>query len=754
MANNVGERNSMLPTSAGTTMELSTGTESEGDREETSLFTLMARVPTLKQAIDSSDVDNYRETSARFLLWCHQVSQASHFPLVHCTEELEKCLAHIMSEPSMEFVQGSPLSYDLTLQVVARYKEQSRYHEVVEMCNRIIEQVGDTEHLQYFAAWAWKMLGEAYLLQGQITQGEEAREKVFKLMLSLPADPSWLDNVDRYSLLSMAYLDNGKPRESKKHSAKALRYLKGKEEPWGFVCSRKTKLNELLGKASEQCGDLVRAVEYYQESLRILKAWRADRLAQSTLYYQIGGVQRLLGHYIEAISTFKQGLIYAEQCGHVNPQFHFLSALVDTYRELVSPEYLQHNSILDHRQAKEALQRYTEAYRNRIQSYTVLGSPPCEIRDVKHAEEELKSSVEQGELDFRCRASFYICEERLHPESPNRDIACAREAFEECQKCLKAWDSQNGNELAVQSQDMRLKLAFFAFSLGELEKAEEILKVLLRSYERILDNLFSAGDASEELVLKFRESTKMAFRAMIWVQLKLVERDSNLQAGTTSSQMPTVSNHSGPRTLSSWWKTLIWSERARARTVMIHLAPGFRGLNLQPGDKREFKGLWFPDTNNFPYDHNPKALMESFNLHSDPLLDTPWRHAIKDHIGFNFDDSYALSFIGHAVRDSKMAFVEYFIFDKDKLFIIVLMAKSDSTNGSLMDGSQNLAHVEEGVFHGVELGFSLVDMKAKLHDDDKADALEETKGLAQTVCFLIFSVLEQDKTFNYNEYIL
>lgn len=364
------------------------------------------------------------------------------------------------------------------------------------------------------------MLGETYLLQGQITQGEEAREKVFKLMLSLPDDPSWLDNVDRYSLLSMAYLDNDKPRESKKNSAKALRYLEGKEEPWGFVCSRKWTLNELLGKASEQCGDLVRAVEYYQESLRILKAWRGDGMAGSTSYYHLGGLQRLLGHYIEAISTFEQGLIYAKQCGNVKLQFDFLSALIDTYHELVSPEYLQHNSILDQRQAKEALQRYLEAHRNLTQSYTALGSPICEIRDLKHAEEELKSAVEQGDLDFRSRASFLICAQRLHPESPNRDIACAREAFEECQKCLKAWDSQNGNVLTAQSQDMRLKLAFYAFALGELEEAEEILKVLLRSYERILDNMFRAGDASEELVLKFRESTKMAFRAMIWVQLK------------------------------------------------------------------------------------------------------------------------------------------------------------------------------------------------------------------------------------------
>ncbi|KAH8932748.1 hypothetical protein BDL97_19G090400 [Sphagnum fallax] len=147
MANNVGERNSMLPTSAGTTMELSTGTESEGDREETSLFTLIAGVPTLKQVIDSSDIDNYRETSDRIFQWCHQVSQGR-----DCTEELEKCLAYIKNEPSMEFVQGSPLSYRITLKLGTFYQEQSRYQELVEMCKHIIQQVGDTEHLQYFAA--------------------------------------------------------------------------------------------------------------------------------------------------------------------------------------------------------------------------------------------------------------------------------------------------------------------------------------------------------------------------------------------------------------------------------------------------------------------------------------------------------------------------------------------------------------------------------------------------------------------------
>jgi len=198
----------------------------------------------------------------------------------------------------------------------------------------------------------------------------------------------------------------------------------------------------------------------------------------------------------------------------------------------------------------------------------------------------------------------------------------------------------------------------------------------------------------------------------------------------------------------------MWSERARARTEMFHLAPGSRGLSLQPGDKREFELLWFPDAHNLPYDHNPEALLASLSLDNDPLLDAPWRHAIKDHIHFNIDDSYALNFIAHAVQDSKMAFVEYFILNEEQLLIIAFMAKPDSTDGSLMDSSQNLAHVEEGVTHVVLVGFSIVDIKAKLDDDDKADALEETKGLAQMVCFQIFSNLEQDKTFNYNEYIL
>jgi hypothetical protein len=268
----------------------------------------------------------------------------------------------------------------------------------------------------------------------------------------------------------------------------------------------------------------------------------------------------------------------------------------------------------------------------------------------------------------------------------------------------------------------------------------------------MLDTMFMAGDASEELVLKFRESTKVAIIAMMSVQLQLADRDRNLQAATASSQMPSTSNHSGIGTLNGL-KALMWSERARARTAMFHLPPGFRGLSLQPGDKHEFEGLWFPDAHNLPYDHNPEALLENLSLDNDPLLDAPWRHAIKDHIRFNIDDSYALNFIGHAVRDSKMVFVEYFILNEE-LLIIVFMAKPDSTDGSLIDGSQNLAHVEEGVSHGVQVGFSIVDIKAKLDDDDKADALEETKGLAQTVCFQIFSDLEQDKTFNYNEYIL
>lgn len=125
MANNVGERNSMLPTSASTTMELSTGTESEGDREEISLFTLMARVPTLKQVTDSSDIDNYRETFVKILQWCHQVSQGRDFPTGHYMEELEICLAYIMSEPSVEFVQGSLLWYSLTLKLGIFYTEQS-----------------------------------------------------------------------------------------------------------------------------------------------------------------------------------------------------------------------------------------------------------------------------------------------------------------------------------------------------------------------------------------------------------------------------------------------------------------------------------------------------------------------------------------------------------------------------------------------------------------------------------------------------
>ncbi|CAN5965050.1 unnamed protein product [Sphagnum jensenii] len=342
MANNVGERNSMLPTSAGTTMELSTGTESEGDREETSLFTLMAGVPTLKQVIDSSDIDNVRETSARILQWCHQVSQGR-----DCIEELEKCLAYIISEPSMEFVR----------------------------------------------AQAWDMLGETYLLQRQIKQGQQAREKFLKVMLSLPDDPSWLENVDRYYLLSKAYLDNGKPHKSRKISEKALRYLEGKEEPFAY-----SQMTELLGCASEMSGDVVRAVEHYQEALS-MNACGPDGMGQVTLYYRLGRVQKFLGHYIEAISTLKQGLIYAEQSGNVHLQLNFLAVLISIYNKLVFPN----NFTLSQMQAKEALQRYLEAGRNRIQSYPALRSPQWDhlsekIWDLKHAEEELKSAVEKGDL--------------------------------------------------------------------------------------------------------------------------------------------------------------------------------------------------------------------------------------------------------------------------------------------------------------------------------------------------------------------
>ncbi len=68
-----------------------------------------------------------------------------------------------------------------------------------------------------------------------------------------------------------------------------------------------------------------------------------------------------------------------------------------------------------------------------------------------------------------------------------------------------------------------------------------------------------AGDASEELVLKFRESTKVAIIAMMLVQLQLADQDRNLQAGTASSQMPSASNHSGTGTLNGL-KALMWSE--------------------------------------------------------------------------------------------------------------------------------------------------------------------------------------------------
>ncbi len=143
--------------------------------------------------------------------------------------------------------------------------------------------------------------------------------------------------------------------------------------------------------------------------------------------------------------------------------------LFDIYKELVLPENVPHNFILSQRQAKEALQRYLEACWNPIQSYLALQSPlwdhlSGEIWDLKHAEEELKSAVEIGDLEVRIQASLFICVERLDPESPNQDDACAREAFEECQKCLKAWDSQNGNVVTVASEDMRLKLAFYASS--------------------------------------------------------------------------------------------------------------------------------------------------------------------------------------------------------------------------------------------------------------------------------------------------
>lgn len=278
--------------------------------------------------------------------------------------------------------------------------------------------------------------------------------------------------MERYYLLSKASLDNGKRDKSRKLSAKALQYLEGKEEPQGFAYSHMTRL---LRRASKESGDLVGALEYYQEALRILKACGSDGMAHFTLYCHLGRVQKLLGHYIEATSTLKQGLIYAEQSGNVNLQFNFLLELIDIYKELVFPVNAPHNFIFDQRQTKEALQRYLEALRNLIQSYPALRSPlwddlSGEIWDLKHAEEKLKSAMEKGDLAVRIRTNFFICAQRLDPESLNQSDACAKEAFEECQKCLKAWDSQNGNVLTVASEDMRIKLALYGRSQVNLKK--------------------------------------------------------------------------------------------------------------------------------------------------------------------------------------------------------------------------------------------------------------------------------------------
>lgn len=171
----------------------------------------------------------------------------------------------------------------------------------------------------------------------------------------------------------------------------------------------------------------------------------------------------------------------------------------------------------------------------------------------------------------------------------------------------------------------------------------------------------------------------------------------------------------------------MWSERSRARAAMFHLAPGIHELfkSLEPGDKLELEGLWFPNAHNLPYDRNPELLLESLSLNNDPLLDAPGKPAIKDQIRFNIDDSYALNLIGHAVRDSKTVFVEYFILGPEELLIMVFKARPSHTNVNL----------EEGFSHSVLVGFSVVDVKEKLDEDDINEALTETRNLSQSVCF-------------------
>lgn len=282
-------------------------------------------------------------------------------------------------------------------------------------------------------------------------------------------------------------------------------------------------------------GDLGGAAKYYQEALKVLQACGADGM-NVTLYSYLGGVQTRLSDYTKAISTLEQGLVYAEQSGNVNLQFNLLLLLIDVHRKLVSPDMPElepRNFILNQRKANEALQRYLEACRNLTRSYPALRSHMWdnflweESWDLKLAEEALKSAVENGDIALQIRANFFICGERLSPESLNRDDARAREAFEACRKCLKTLDSKNGHVVTAATEDMRLKLAGYARCLGELEEAEEILKILLRSYESMLDNMFMAGEGSDELVLKFQESKKTAIIAMMRIQLQLVDRDRN-----------------------------------------------------------------------------------------------------------------------------------------------------------------------------------------------------------------------------------
>ena len=206
---------------------------------------------------------------------------------------------------------------------------QGKYQEVIKLCGQVLAMVGDREDARTIVAEAYKATGICQFRLGHPPEAYNNLERALELYRRL-SDP--LNIALTHQELGIVERARGRLDAAIAHYRSALEYWPrlGNPGPWALTLNN-------LGVVYHLRGDYEQAQQVLMDALARVRESGHQRV-EATVLASLGDVQRDLGAYAEAITSYRCGLDVAHRANEAFVITYVTQALGYTYLCQGQPE--------------------------------------------------------------------------------------------------------------------------------------------------------------------------------------------------------------------------------------------------------------------------------------------------------------------------------------------------------------------------------------------------------------------------------